>query len=90
MKMNPVYSKTNLDKSLPIVPVVPGKFSFLDWVVMGSGAVVTLVLYILIFMFAWKQFLILLAFGTVLVGPQNVVMFFRQMMAPQRNPFAAK
>lgn len=78
------YPRTNLNKNLPIVPVVPGKYSKGDWFVVLLGASVMLFLCVTF----WKVALVVLT-ALFLSNPYRFIMFFRELMAPQRNPFAA-
>lgn len=77
------YPRTNLNKNLPIVPVVPGKFSVGDWILMLGGGLFMLMIYIIF----WKVALVVLA-GLFFMNPKRFIMFFRELTAPQRNPFA--
>jgi len=79
------YPSTNLNKDLPIVPVKGGKWSVGDWLVMLLGSLVT----ITFFVFFWKPALIV-AVATFVVLHKNITMFFQELTAPQRNPFAVK
>ncbi|GEM_PF-3143330 len=80
------YPSANLNKDLPIVPVKAGKWSVGDWLVMGLGSLFMICFFLtLLHLVSWK---IILAVLAALVVANR--MFFRELIAPQRNPFATK
>tara|TARA_B100000745_G_scaffold299235_1_gene249593 strand:- start:6732 stop:6983 length:252 start_codon:yes stop_codon:yes gene_type:complete len=79
------YPSANLNKDLPIVPVKGGKWSVGDWLVMLLGSLIVIIFSVLF----WEWVLVVMI-ATFVAFPNNIIMFFRELIAPQRNPFAAK